>query len=207
MRHRQRTWIFGGAGLITCGVVGMLQTSLVGVPGADIINVVVDAIYAASVLLFAIGLSRAASVVARGPLGVAAMTVVALWPLVSPTLTRMLADQSPAEEEAWTAYGYLSLLVPTAAALIAGAQIARARSVPSPWCWAPLWVLGAYAATWAIPQIIFVTVRADGIQEFGGLFTMLGGLATLAGTIGIGILAIVLAARERPESVEIYRSA
>lgn len=36
---------------------------------------------AAAVLLFAIGLSREASVVARRPLGVTALAFVALWPL------------------------------------------------------------------------------------------------------------------------------
>jgi hypothetical protein len=36
---------------------------------------------------------------------------------------------------------------------------------------------------------------------------MLGLLAFLAGTLGLGILALVIGARQRPESIEVYRSA
>lgn len=134
------------------------------------------------------------------------MAVVALWPLAAFALTRSLAAQGPTDDTAWVIYGYFSLLVPAAAGLVAGAQIARADIVSSPWRWAPLWVLGAHALTWAVPQIIFVTVRPESIQAFADLFAMLGALASLAGTLGLGILAIALAVQQRPDSVEVYRS-
>ena len=70
-----------------------------------------------------------------------------------------------------------------------------------------MWVLAAYAVTWSVPEIVFVSVRPDSIQAFADLFLMLGALASLAGTLGLGILAIILAVRERPGSVEVYRSA
>lgn len=204
MRSRRSTWVTGGAGLIVCGVLGMLQTNLVGMAGSEIIRVMTDAIFAASILLFAFGRSREASVVGRGPVGLAAMVVLALWPLAKVVLGQSLG--SP-DDAAWVAFGYVSLIVPAAAGLVAAAQIARTGNVPAPWRWAPMWVLGGYAVAWAIPEIVFVSVRPDDIQAFADLFAVLGALVSLAGTLGLGILAIVLAVRERPSSVEVYRSA
>jgi hypothetical protein len=182
----------------------MLQTSFIGL---DAVRFITHVIFAASILLFAIGLSRDASVVARRPLGLTAMAALALWPLAAFALSRALMPDAPTNDSGWTIFGYVSLLVPAAAGLVAAAQIARSDTVPSPWRWAPLWVLGAYALAWAVPQIIFVTVRPESIQGFADLLLMLGSLASLSGTLGLGILAIVLAAQQKPESVDIYRSA
>ncbi len=183
----------------------MLQTSLIGVAGAGI-SVITDVIYAVSMLLFAIGLSSEASVVGRKPVGVTAMAVLALWPLAASALAHSLGLGPDTAGGAWTILGYASLLVPAAAGLIAAAQIARGDTVPFPWRWAPLWVLGGYALAWAIPQIVFVTVRPEEIQGFADLVRMLGALASLTGTLGLGILAIILAGQQKPESVEVYRS-
>lgn len=135
------------------------------------------------------------------------MVVVALWPLMKFVVTQPLDSYATANDTAWMIYGYAALLVPAGAGLVAAMQIARTDNVPAPWKWAPLWVLGAYALTWAIPEVIFVTVRPEGIQALADLLAMLGALASLAGTLGLGVLAIALAVRERPGSVEVYRSA
>lgn len=201
-RNRQRTWTYGGVGLILCGVVGTVQTSVNASIGSDAVRAGSAVVFAASILLFAFGFSRDASVVGRKPLGVAALTVLALWPLAAFAITRAL--EPTADEAAWNVYGYVSLLVPAAAALVAAAQIGRNEDLPRPWRWAPMWVLGLYAVTWAVPQIIFVAERPENIQGFADLFRMLGSLASLAGTLGLGILAIVLAAKQRPDSVEVY---
>ncbi|MGM7668163.1 hypothetical protein [Microbacterium sp. A93] len=206
MLSLRKTWMVAGSGLIICGVIGMLQPSVLGLTGSAVITVIGDVIYAASVLLFAIGFSREASIVERRPLGVTAMAIVGLWPLAGFILTRLLALVEPSGGSAWTVYGYLSLLIPAAAGLLAAVQIARADAVPSPWRLAPLWVLGAYAVTWAISQIIFVTVRSESIQAFADMFFMLGALTSLAGTLGLGILALVLDARKTPRSVDVYTS-
>lgn len=188
---------------MVCGVLAMLQSSFVGL---DAIRVITDVIFAASILLFAIGLSREASVVARRPLGLIAMAIVAVWPLTSFVLTRTLVQGTEPDDSGWMIYGYVSLLIPAVAGLIAAMQIARNDTVPSPWRWAPMWVLGAYALAWAVPQIIFVTERPEAVQGFADLFRTLGSLSSLAGTLGLGILAMVLAAQQKPESVDIYRS-
>lgn len=205
-RSRQQTWTYAGAGLIVCGVGEMVQTSLRGTPGSDAVRILIDLVFAASILLFAFGLSRDASVVGRRPLGVTAMAVVALWPLADLASEGLLPLGPSTDDTAWMVQGYLSLIVPAAAGLVAAVQIARGDEVPRPWRWAPMWVLGAYAVTWVIPQVIFVTEHPENIQAFADLFQMLGSLASLAGTLGLGIVALVLAARQRPESVEVYPS-
>lgn len=185
----------------------MLQTTIVGMTGTGVIGAVTDVVFAASILLFAFGLSPDASVVDRKPLGVTAMFMVALWPLAASVVTRTLNSQASADDSVWSTYGYFSLLVPASAGLVAAAQIARSANIPSPWRWAPLWVLGAYALTWAVSQIMFVTVRPEEIQALAVLLATLSALASLAGTLGLGILAIALAAQQRAAGVEVYRSA
>jgi hypothetical protein len=89
---------------------------------------------------------------------------------------------------------------------IAATQIARAGVVASPWCWAPRAVLGFQALAWAVPQIVFVSVGSGAIQNWADLLVFVGPLAALSGTLGLGILSLVLAAQQRPDTVEVYRS-
>jgi hypothetical protein len=207
MRSRRRTWTVAGSGLIGCAVLGMLQDGLVGTPGPAALAVVTDLVYAASVILFAVGLSAAASVVHRQALGLFALFVVALWPLTNTVISPLLPTASPSDLTSATIYGYVSLVVPVAAGLIAAVQIARADVVPHPWRWAPLGVLVFHAIVWAVPQIGFAAAGpAPDVQAFAAPLSMLGMLAFLAHTLGLGILAVVLATRERPESVEVFRS-
>ncbi|CAH0195486.1 hypothetical protein [Microbacterium foliorum] len=203
-RTRQRTWILGGVGLIACGILGVLPPG--GRVGSGPILLVTDVLFAASVLLFAVGLSRDASVVTRRPLGVTAMAIVAIWPLLSSVITRAMGPGVSPNDDAWVAYGYIALFIPTAAGLVAAMQIARSDTVPSPWRWAPAWVLGMQALAWAVSQAVLVTARPENVQSFAEPFHMLGTLASLAATLGLGILALILAARSRPESVQVYRS-
>ena len=151
-RTRQRTWMLGGVGLVACGVLGVLPPG--GRVGSGPILLVTDVLFAASVLLFAVGLSRDASVVSRRPLGVAALAIVAIWPLLSSVITRAMGPGVSPDDGAWTTYGYIALFIPTAAGLVAAMQIARSDSVPSPWRWAPAWVLGMQALAWAVSQAV-----------------------------------------------------
>lgn len=210
--------MIGGIGLIACGVIAMLRSSLPGAFGPfsawNVIGILTEVIYAAAVLVFAIGISRQSSVVARRPLGVTSMAIVALWPfvntLVAPLLSLDDAPQLPQDEGVIGAsmiYFSVALVVQAGAALIAATQIARAGVVPAPWCWAPLWVVGFQAIAWAVPQIVIVSLGSNGTQTWAGVYLLFSTLAGLAGTLGLGILALVLAARQRPESVEVYRSA
>jgi hypothetical protein len=215
MTEVRLTWTIGGVGLVLCGVIGMLQYA---VPGTGpVTGVVLDIVFAAAVLLFAIGLSRRASVVARRPLGVAALAVVALWPLgiliLQPFLPTMDAatfesglDAYREAEAVLTTVFAVNLVVSFAAALIASVQIARAGIVPAPWRWGPLWAFAVSVAAAVVPQLLFASARSLGSQDVAEAAIMLGALGFLARTLGLGILALVLAARVRADDVEVYRS-
>nr|WP_315267771.1 hypothetical protein [Microbacterium lemovicicum] len=208
MRQGTRTWTIAGTGLILCGVVGMMRFTLYGGSGLAVLTAIADVVWAVAVLLIAIGLSREASVVARRPLGLIALVIVALWPLAATSLGVALSQTDPSGAGAgWQLLTHASLLVPAAAGLIGGVQIARAGVVPAPWRWAPLWVLAAQAAAWALPQILFVALGPDDVPAVAGAFAAIGTLPFLAATVGLGVLALVLAARQRPASVDVFRSA
>lgn len=216
MRSVRRTWTIGGAGLIVAGVIGMLWSAAPGLRGFDW---VVTIVFGASVLFLAIGLSREASVVARNPLGVGALAVVALWPLVPLIAEPLLPRMDPATfeagleayraaESASTALFYSDLAVSFGAALIAVVMIARSPTVPQPWRWAPMWALGVQIVSAVVPQYLFAiffgSAQISDVVALAGLIAQLGFLAR---TLGLGVLALVLAARVRPGSVEVLRSA
>ncbi|KAA9111402.1 hypothetical protein [Microbacterium rhizomatis] len=216
MRPVTLTWTIGGTGLVLCGVLGMLQYSLFG--AGPVAGIVQDLVFAATVLLFALGLSKEASVVARRPLGVTALAVVALWPLVvllaNPLLPTMDAatfdaglDAYRAAESILTAAFYVDILVSIAAALVAAVQIARAGVVPRPWRWAPLWAVIASVAAGVLPQLLFAFTGPGDTQQLANAAMVIGALGLLVRTLGLGVLALVLAARVPHRTVEVFRSA
>ena len=179
--------------MVTCGVLGVLSYQSPGGALSGGITVVIDLLWAGSVLLLAIGLAPEDSVVRRARGGVAAMTVLALWPLVSQVTSTALPAPTGFEDDAWMIFGYFSLVVPTAAALLSAVAIGRAAVVPRPWQWAPAWVLGAQALAWTVPQLL-ATADPTGLQQWAGALSMIGTLVYLAATLGLGALAIALGA-------------
>ena len=180
---------------------------MLGMPGGGVLTLVADLLWAAAVLVFAMGASRDASVVARKPLGLAAMAIVALWPLIH-TVVGLIAPgpQTLSEANDWLFWWYLSLVLPVIAGLIAAVQIGRAGTVPRPWNWAPLWVLAGQVVLWVVPQVVGIAAP-EALLQAPGLLAATGTLGFLAGTLGLGILAVVVAARAPAGTVEIFRSA
>lgn len=208
MRGRRITWRIGGIGLIACGVVGVLHGPMLGVPLAGAaLSLLADLLWAAAILVLAIGLRPEGSVVARRPLGLAAATVVALWPMVATIVSRLITpeDAAAASVDGWLFWLNLSIFLPAAAGLIAAVQVGRARVVPSPWNWAPLWVIAAQAGAWVAPQLLSVAAPTV-LTETPGLFSTFSTLAFLAGTLGMGILALVLASRTAAGTVAVFDS-
>jgi len=206
MRDRWLTWTIGGSGLIASGVAVLLRDTVLGTPAAHLIGTAGNVFYAAAVLFLAFGLSREASIVARRPLGVAALTCVGLWPLVASVLSPIFESSGIDGDTGPLVYFYLALFVPSCAGVIAVVQIARAGVIPPPWQWAPSWALGVGVAAFVIPQVTYLALPPTDIQGFADLFALFGSVAALVGTLGLGILALVLAAKQRPESVDVFRS-
>lgn len=208
MRLVRLTWTIGGIGLILSAAIGSLRYLRLDVGPA--LAVSLDVVFAAAVLLFAIGLSKEASVVARRPLGVTALAVLAVWPLAFRLVHPLLPDMNSATFDAGsgvyreaetilTAVFFLNFVVMLTAALIGTIQIARARVVPTPWRWAPLWAVIASVAGGILPQLLFAFGPA-GVTHFAAVAMVSSLLDLLPRTLGLGILAVVLASRSRKGS-------
>lgn len=188
----------------------MLHAIMLGSSLSPAFAVVAEIVWAVGVTVFAVGRTRYESVVARKPLGLVAMLILAWWQIITRIgLETMTPDEPFATAESipafYTVIGYLSLVVPLAAGIIAAIQIARARIVPSPWRWAPLWVLSLSTAAGVVTQGMYVAMTLPQ-QEMADVAALLGALTTLARTIGLGVLALVLSERGRAGSVQIFRS-
>ena len=208
MQGRRLTWRIGGIGLIACGVVGILRNSLLGAPAASIaLSLLADLLWAGAILLLAFGLHSEGSVVARKPLGLAAATVVAVWPLVASTISLLAtpADAEAAATDAWLVWVTLSIVLPVMAGLIAAVQVGRAGVVLSPWNWAALWVLAGQVVFWVLPQLIGVAAPTV-LMQVPGVLNAFGTLGFLAGTLGLGVLAVVLAGRSGAGTVTVFQS-
>lgn len=203
MDSRRLTWTLGGAGLILCGAIAVLRTLDPGLLVPSLPSALVGVIFAASVLLLAIGLSREASVVARQRLGVIALAVLALWPFAQELLFTVLASRLSGLGP--LALGWASILIPLAAALVAGLVIARAGAVPRPWNWAPLWALAGAVVLQAAAQLTMVAAAPDAVQHFAGMVIALQAVAYLLGTMLLGVLTVALAARVELPSAEPVR--
>lgn len=207
MRARTRTWRTGG---ILLGVAGVL-TLLAGQHALNgfALRVVIDIVWAIGVLAFAVGFSRDASVVGRRPLGMTALIVVAVTPLVSDAVVMALPEVRSPDDPAVVATSVVSwggTIVSLAAGLVAAVQIARLGTVPRRWRWMPMWALcvsvGAAALQYATVALLF---GAGAGQDVLVAANMIGVLSLLAPTLGLGVVALVAAASERPDSIDVYR--
>lgn len=206
-RGRWLSWVIGGALLVVAGLLmfaGLIGTALVGVP----------AIGAAA--LFAIGLTRTASITARRPLGTTALIACGvLLGVVPPMIARATTDQM--------FVGFFTSTDPTviaimagvvgyvvagvAAAVVAGVSIDRAGVAPRPWGWLLLvFLVGAFVVTAAEMVAIGTTARVWsaplGIEWLGPLHDV-----QIIGTVLLGITAIVVGAVDRSRatsSVQAY---
>jgi len=198
MTPRQATWTVGGLALIACGVIGILQSVSDLGPATGWLAITNDALYAVALVLFAVGFTHGASLVERRPLGMTALIVLGAWPLTLTGLVLLFTYVIPVAQNGWTLLSYVAIVVPTAAAVIGTMQIVRSGVAPGGLRWLPLCAFGLYALAWAAPQLTSLTLGPAGVLGASPVF---GGLALLAfvfGTIVLGVVALVAAARDAP---------
>lgn len=209
MGRRGITWRVGGILLGVCGLLGLGGAQMLG--ASLVTQTLIDVLWASGILVFAIGLSRAGSVVARRPLGLAALIVVALLPLVvnlSYTLAPMqVVASDPSTAYAAYAFSLSASAVSIAAGIVAATQIARLGAVPARWRWAPMWALAISVGCALLVQAGWTVLGAAGADQ-GVLVAVgaVGWIGSLAPTLGLGVVALLAAATERPQSVEVFRS-
>lgn len=196
-RARQRTWVTAGVLLVLSALVGVVARG----PLVDI-HPARDWLFAAGAILFIIGLGRAGSVTERRFAGTAATILLA----VAPMTQALWAGFVPGDETDPHAVEDISALVAVAyygtvfaLAVVSVVQIARARVVPSPWRWAPAWVLA-----WTILTVGF-GLNLFGSAPLGTAVAVLGSALVsygpVAGVAFLGILGIVLGNRRTHDRV------
>lgn len=139
--QRRRTWVIGGAALIGAALAGPILRSA---PGG--VSYAGDVLWAAGALVLVIGLGRAGSVTGRRPFTTAVVLLQILLanPLAALLVTGLIAKdpQNPqAGEDAWKAIYLPYQVVVFVLTVLAVILIGAAGALPSPWTWAPAWVL------------------------------------------------------------------
>ncbi|WP_394770824.1 hypothetical protein [Lacisediminihabitans sp.] len=195
--------MIGGVLLLATVVIGLAVQP--GTPFSTVLSIFGMVLFSASLVVFAFGIRGHGSVTARKPLGTAALTALAIWVLVIPTLEDLYFSRDYPSGPL-LGLGDIDYFVRFATALVAVVQIARAGVVPRPWNWAPTWVLAATAAEWLIEVIAFGSLQGDQ-QVAAGALMSLGALVRVGGAVFLGILAIVLANRSSgAQTVPVYRT-
>lgn len=188
--------MIAGAGLILFGVVGAVRTALPGLLPPLTFTLIGNVAFAASMLLFGVGLSRESSVVARRPLGAGALVVLGLWPLVTLFLVPFPGTIPTPGDPVLLVYGVALLGVTVIAAVVAVVSIVRAGVVPSPWRRVPAWALLAVVGVELLVQGLMVAAGPERVQALAGLIIVLQAAAGVTATVGLGALALFLAARD-----------
>lgn len=209
MGKRSATWRVGGILLGVCGVIGLGGARTVGSP--VVAQILIDGLWAVGILVFAVGLNRAGSVVARRPLGLTSLVVLALAPLIvnlTYTLTPVqVVSSEPATAWLASAVSVTASAVSIAAAAVAATQIARLGAVPARWRRAPLWALAISVGCAVLVQVVWGALGAAGADQ--GVIAavgVIGWIGYLAPTLGLGVVALIAAATDDPRSVQVFRS-
>lgn len=204
-----RTLTVGGVLLIAGAVLSFAAPSMLMGPGpfAATSFWAGTAATSTALVVYAFGLGRAGSVVARRPLGTAALVLLAVWPLVDRGVTLVIpyTEETAGFSLAW---GWVGIVVHLSAAIVAAVQVARAGVIRGRLRWAPLWALVAVAAPQVFVQVAFVALGPDTVGTAqDGVFLILGvaQLLAFAAPVALGILSIVLAQRRLvTEPVQVF---
>ncbi|MBN9178619.1 MAG: hypothetical protein J0I43_14810 [Microbacterium sp.] len=193
VRTPVRSWLGGGALLAAAAVLPLVFGAGVGV--GLIPRTLGQMLVLAAMVVFAFGLRGTGSLVARRPVGMIALLVLGLVPLVFTLAT----PSSVSEDEVWLLQilGYSELVVSVGAALVAAIEIARARVVPDPWRWAPTVALAVIVFVQAAAQVIGVAVGSERLLDLVPALSAAGFATAVLVPLALGVIAMMLGARGR----------
>lgn len=209
-------WVWGGGLLLASAVLPLLQAQFaeVGALHTALFFVAYGA-FAVAIGLFALGRD---SVVARRPLGTTALLVLGVWPLATALFWSIVPIETIAYDPALLALvsiaGYVQMIVPLTAAIIATVQIARAGVLRRHLRWLPLIAVAVGYGAEILVSLISVPfagmMLSPTLQTLVGPLSAITALASFAAVAGIGILAIIEGLRPRPAPMppaQVYPSA
>jgi len=154
--------------------------------------------FSAALLVLAFGVRGAGSVTARRPIGTTALTLLAVWLLLTAVFHDVAgyADSEWLTSDAMKTFTSLESFATFAIALVVVVQIARVGAVSAPWKWVPAVILAVLTVIW-LPVNLFL-FDSPGVyfpNPVLWLLTVLDGLTRIGGTMLMGVVAIVLADR------------
>ena len=191
----QRAWFLGGALLLATVVLLTTQSGLPVLFGGETLR---STLFAAALVVFAIGIRGSGSITARRPLGTAALILLAAWTLLGSTLSIVFSSfTSGGVPGAMLGFGYVDSFVEFGLALIAVMQIGRLRVVPAPWNWVPAWTLAAVSLSLLLTQFLSLIVGAQGNTLTTLYILGIDGLVRTTSVVTLGVLALILADRAR----------
>ncbi|MDN3495866.1 hypothetical protein QL996_08005 [Planococcus sp. APC 4015] len=205
-RDGLRAWVLGGSLMLASVGVDVIASQTAGTIFTSWIGWLGALAWAASLAVFALGIRGEGSVVGRRPLGVAALLVAALVPLVFRIVWTFFAGPmlDVGGRPVSLALGYAEPLISAAALLIAVVAIARADVVPRRVRWVPAVVLACNVGMRVLIELVGLTAPMLGQQVLVPLFAF-AGLVGTAGSLLLGILAVVSGSRrEPPATVQVY---
>jgi hypothetical protein len=204
----RRTWVWAGLLLVSGVVLRLLRTTTAMTLADPVVAAVIgwsgDAVFAASMLLFAFGWKRQGSVVAGRLPGIIALIVLAGWPFVALVPAAVYTSQA---RDLAVAVQYAVLAVWLIAAVVAVVEIARAGVVPRPWSSMPAIGLAVYAGLWVVIEVTFIATGPSFVGGWYGVLASLSEVVAILVPLLLGILALALGLqRPAPASVEILSS-
>ena len=188
--QRRRTWVIGGVALVLSAVVGLVARGPLGG-----ISYVKDALWALGAVVLVIGLGRAGSVTGRRTFAtaVALLQILLANPLAA-ALVFGLISKDPANpqaaENAWKSIVFPFQVVVFLLTVLAVIAIGVARAVPSPWNWAPAWVLVGSWGIGAASLALFASAPLGSPVATIGAWA--GPIAAALGTAFLGAVVIGL---------------
>jgi hypothetical protein len=196
-------WRIGGTLFLACAAVSVIQPFLAGSPALAVALWVRTGLFAAALIVFARGVRGSGSVVARQPLGVVAMLVLALV-MVLDGVVSVVVPFSMDLVDFFMTWNYVVPAIELGAAIVTVIVIARAGVVRRPWRWVPLWVLVAAAA----PQLVLLAVVASpgaDVQAMAGPMYGFSQLMSIAVPLTLAVGAMFLSLdRPEPRTVQIF---
>lgn len=196
-RSLRRTLIAGGVLLIVSAVVGFAGPTFVATPLPVVLSWAGTVAFSAAVLVFAFGVGRGGSIVARRPLAVTAAVLVAGWPI----LNRVVTDALPVVPDTTTflpAFGYVTIAVTLGATIVFTVQIARSGVITGTVRWMPLWGLVAVAVPQIVAQATVIALGMDiGASDYDAIVLLfgIGSLLAFAVPVALGVAAVLVANR------------
>lgn len=196
-------WRIGGTLFLACAAVSVIQPFLLGSPALTVTLWTRTGLFAAALIVFALGVRGSGSVVARQLPGVVAMIVLAIV-MIANVVVGVVVPFSMDLIDFFMTWNQVAQAVELGAAIVTVVVIARAGVIRRSWRWVPLWALIATAA----PQLILLAIFASPGADVQAMAAPMAGLSQLVNiavplTLAVGAMFLSLE-RPEPRTVQVY---